>query len=193
MTRDVDSPLSPPNPAERRSFFTRAAAVIVGGLVALFPFAVSIGVLFDPLRRKQGDGGADFVRIGPLDLLPADGVPRQFALSADVVDAWTRVNGRRVGSVFLRRMQSDDGPTVVALSSVCPHLGCAVDYAAGADRFECPCHESAFGKDGEKLFGPSLRGLDPLAVKIVDNHGQPEIWVELKRYRTGVAERVPVA
>ncbi|MEX0611952.1 MAG: hypothetical protein WD229_07510, partial [Pirellulales bacterium] len=60
------------------------------------------------------------------------------------------------------------------------------------DRFECPCHESAFAKDGQKLFGPSLRGLDPLEVKLVNDNGTQEIWVEFQRFRSGVAERIPV-
>ena len=98
----------------------------------------------------------------------------------------------RIGTAFLTRVDGPDGPKVTALSSVCPHLGCAVDFNGQAGDFECPCHESAFAKDGEKLFGPSLRGLDPLAVKLVENGDQQEIWVEAVRFRTGIAERILV-
>ena len=77
-------------------------------------------------------------------------------------------------------------------TSVCPHLGCAVEFDGPAGEFECPCHDSAFAKDGEKLFGPSLRGLDPLAVKLVESDGTKEIWVECDRFRTGIAERMLV-
>jgi quinol---cytochrome c reductase iron-sulfur subunit, bacillus type len=198
MNHVVDSPLAEQSPSPRRSFLVRFVATAVGCILAIFPVAAGLGVLFDPLlRRKRGQPGADadggkFVRIAPLDLVPPDGMPRQFALSADVTDAWTRAGAQRVGSVFLQREDGEGGPDVTAFSSTCPHLGCAVDFNAADDQFECPCHASAFALDGKKLFGPSLRGLDPLAVKLVDHGGQQEIWVKWQRFRTGLAERVPI-
>lgn len=132
------------------------------------------------------------VRIGPLDMLPADGQPRQFAVSVDVADAWSRDRDRRIGSVYLSRSDSADGPQITAFTATCPHLGCSVDYDAEAGRYQCPCHASAFAKDGRRLFGPSRRGLDPLPVQLVDDGGRLEIWVTFERFRTGVAERVPL-
>jgi menaquinol-cytochrome c reductase iron-sulfur subunit len=200
MKHIVDSPLSEPASPERRSFLVRAAAIVIGGIVAIFPIAAGLGVLLDPLRRRAKAAGAGaangdaikFVRIGPLDVLPPDGLPHQFALTDDVVDAWTRSPAQRVGSAFLTRVDDGDGPKVTALSSVCPHLGCAVDFDKPAGEFECPCHASAFAKSGKKLYGPSLRGLDPLAVKLVDTGDTTEIWVECARFRTGIAERIVV-
>ena len=200
MKHVVDSSLAEPKSSERRSFLASAAALVIGGIVAIFPFAAGLGVLFDPLRRRAKGAanvvGADeaikYVRIGPLDVLPADGNPHQFALTDDVVDAWTRAPAQRVGTAFLIRTDADDGPKIAAFSSVCPHLGCAVDYNRPAGEFECPCHASAFAKDGKKLFGPSLRGLDPLAVKLVENGDRKEIWVERARFRTGIEERILV-
>ncbi len=183
----------------RRSFLIRVGAGILGGMLALFPFAAGLGVLLHPLRRRpvpSGDDALDtsgFVRICPLDSLPADGVPREFVVTADVADAWTRTAGQRIGSVFALRTEAEDKPQVRAFTATCPHLGCAVEFDAADDRFECPCHESAFGKDGEKLFGPSLRGLDPIDVKLVDENGTQEIWVDFRRFRAGIAERIPVA
>jgi Rieske Fe-S protein len=197
MTHIVDSPLpAPQQPPERRSFLTKAVAVVIGAIVAVFPFAAGLGVLLDPLRRRgsaaAGDEAIKYVRLGPLDILPDDGIPHQFALTDDVADAWTRSAAQRVGSAFLTRTDTPAGPKVTALSSVCPHLGCAVDFNGKAGDFECPCHASAFAKDGKKLFGPSLRGLDPLAVKLVETDGKQEIWVESARFRTGIAERILV-
>jgi len=201
MNHVVDSPLARPEADRRRSFLVRLTASVVGAVVVIFPFAAGLGVLVDPLcrrRRAAGDGPNDresdtkFVRVAPLDALPPDGTPRQFALTADVADAWTRAPARRVGSVFLSRDETADGAIVRALSSTCPHLGCAVDYEAAAGRYECPCHESSFAIDGKRLSGPSLRGLDPLKVKLVDTGGRQEVWVAPQRYRTGVAERVPI-
>jgi Rieske Fe-S protein len=119
-------------------------------------------------------------------------MPHEFVVTVDVVDAWTRATGQRIGSVFLTRTDGGDTPQVSAFTATCPHLGCAVEFDAGEKRFECPCHESGFDKDGERLFGPSLRGLDPLEIKLVDKGGAKEVWVAFQRFRAGVAERVPV-
>src|SRR5262245_1535270 len=150
MTHIVDSPLpAPKQPPERRSFLTKAVAIVIGAIVAIFPFAAGLGVLLDPLRRRgasaaAGDEAIKYVRLGPLDILPDDGMPHQFALTDDVADAWTRSPAQRVGSAFLTRTDTPAGPKVTALSSVCPHLGCAVDFNGKASEFECPCHASAF-------------------------------------------------
>lgn len=42
----------------------------------------------------------------------------------------------------------------LALSSVCPHLGCRVHWEAQNDRFFCPCHNGAFDRQGSPVSGP---------------------------------------
>ena len=42
----------------------------------------------------------------------------------------------------------------LALSSVCPHLGCQVHWEAVNERFFCPCHNGAFAADGSPISGP---------------------------------------
>jgi nitrite reductase/ring-hydroxylating ferredoxin subunit len=185
--------------SERRSFLTRFSAAVVGGILVLFPFAAGWGVLLHPLRNRNKRSGTDdaldrarFVRICALEALPADGVPHEFVVTADVADAWTRAAGQRIGAVFVARSEAAGKPQVTAFTATCPHLGCAVEFDPAENRFECPCHESAFAKDGQKLFGPSLRGLDPLEVKLVDDKGTQEIWVDFQRFRAGIAERIPI-
>lgn len=46
----------------------------------------------------------------------------------------------------------------VALSSVCPHRGCNVEYR-DKDEFYCPCHGSRFALDGKVLQGPARKPL----------------------------------
>jgi nitrite reductase/ring-hydroxylating ferredoxin subunit len=166
--------------------------------VAVFPFAAGWSVVMGPLRGKEEDteqDGADdgFVRICSLDALPADGIPRAFPVASDVVNAWTRSVGQRVGEVFLTRGDADGKQRILAFTATCPHLGCAVEFDDAEGRYECPCHESAFAKDGAKMFGPSLRGLDKLDVKLKGEAGAQEIWVRFERFRAGVAERVRLA
>ena len=42
----------------------------------------------------------------------------------------------------------------IALSSVCPHLGCQVHWESNNERFFCPCHNGAFNKSGQPISGP---------------------------------------
>jgi Rieske Fe-S protein len=44
----------------------------------------------------------------------------------------------------------------LALSSVCPHLGCRVHWEPQNDRFFCPCHLGAFDPEGRPTAGPPL-------------------------------------
>lgn len=193
------SPPAPVSQDERRSFLTRFAAAIVGVLVAIFPFAAGLGVLLDPLRRKtvgenaDAANGAEFVPVCPLDQLPADGVPRRFTLSADVVDAWSRRPAQPIGAVYLVRAGAEDEPQVTAFTTTCPHLGCAVEFNAEADQFDCPCHKSGFATDGRQIFGPSRRGLDSLPVKLEPRGEQTTIWVAYQRFRMGVPNKEPIA
>ena len=53
----------------------------------------------------------------------------------------------------------------VAFDAVCPHAGCTVGYAPGADLIVCPCHGSEFNpRTGAVVQGPATRGLAPITV-----------------------------
>jgi menaquinol-cytochrome c reductase iron-sulfur subunit len=189
-----DSSTTPADSAARRSFIVRLTAMVTGGIVALFPFLAGWGVITNPLRRSRGASGRDeadstnFVRVCPLDALPADGTPREFAVVADVVDAWTHAPAQKIGAVFLSR-SSKEPNSVTAFTATCPHLGCSVEFDAANKEFKCPCHKSGFAIDGKQLFGPSRRGLDPLPVKLEDKPGAKEILVKFERFRGGIPER----
>lgn len=42
----------------------------------------------------------------------------------------------------------------IALSSICPHLGCHVHWENQNERFFCPCHNGAFDSSGNATAGP---------------------------------------
>ncbi|MTK43262.1 ubiquinol-cytochrome c reductase iron-sulfur subunit, partial [Nocardia seriolae] len=53
----------------------------------------------------------------------------------------------------------------LAFSTVCPHLGCAVNSISGGV-INCPCHGSQFGLDGSLVRGPATRGLAAREVSV---------------------------
>jgi nitrite reductase/ring-hydroxylating ferredoxin subunit len=56
--------------------------------------------------------------------------------------------------VIARQSDGDAVENFIALSSVCPHLGCAVHWESQNDRFFCPCHNGAFDASGKATEGP---------------------------------------
>ncbi|WP_354384231.1 FAD-dependent oxidoreductase [Streptomyces sp. PvR034] len=56
----------------------------------------------------------------------------------------------------------DDRGGLHAVSAVCTHLGCLVAFNNAERTWECPCHGSRFGIDGEILQGPALDPLERL-------------------------------
>ena len=53
----------------------------------------------------------------------------------------------------------DDG-TLVAVSALCTHLGCQVNWNTAERSWDCPCHGSRFSPDGEVLHGPAVHRLE---------------------------------
>ncbi len=65
---------------------------------------------------------------------------------------YTTPSGAKI--VIARQGSGDTADQFIALSSVCPHLGCAVHWEAQNDRFFCPCHNGAFDSSGKPTEGP---------------------------------------
>ena len=176
----------------RRGFFVKFVAGLIGSIVALVPMITAGGFLLGPIfkKRKVGeneepDAGDGFL---PLDIkaaaLPLDGPPQQVTVIADRVDAWNFYPQERVGSVWLRR--TDDG--IIAFNTICPHLGCSVDYRTSHEDFYCPCHLSNFDLNGERQNMIPPRDMDSLETKIVEDR----VWVKFENYRGGIEEKVAV-
>lgn len=56
--------------------------------------------------------------------------------------------------VVARRAAEGTADDFVALSSVCPHLGCQVHWESQNNRFFCPCHNGVFDPEGVAIEGP---------------------------------------
>jgi len=76
--------------------------------------------------------------------------------------------------VWVVRTASQGKDRIVALRTVCTHLGCITLWQAGQRRFKCPCHGSGVSIEGMHLEGPAPRPLERYAIRTADA-GQLEI------------------
>ena len=55
---------------------------------------------------------------------------------------------------------------IKAISGVCTHLGCIVEYSPERNNLNCNCHGSVFSLDGKNVSGPAPRPLESFRVEI---------------------------
>ena len=58
---------------------------------------------------------------------------------------------------------------IVALSTVCTHLGCTPNWLEAEKKFKCPCHGSGYYKNGINFEGPTPRPLERYAISLADD------------------------
>lgn len=178
----------------RRGFLRWLASLLNAGAMCILAVP---GIRFLFGRRGGAAPGVAFIRVCALDALPAAG-PVRMPVSARRTDGFVRHPPAAIGSVWLWRereeaLSGDGKEPVRCLQTVCPHLGCGIDYSAARERFFCPCHASDFDRMGRALTGPSPRDMDPLECRITSADGAGRRWVEIRyvEYRTGTAKRIP--
>jgi menaquinol-cytochrome c reductase iron-sulfur subunit len=142
----------------RRNFM----AVAIQGLGAIIGAALAIPALvylFAP-GRKQAAGA--WVDIGDIAKF-ADGAVAEVVFRRKRVDGWKVVDEKLSAWVV-----KDGGQPPFAVSPICTHLGCAVNWNAASGEFRCPCHTSSFSRDGKVIAGPAPRTLDRYATRVVN-------------------------
>lgn len=166
----------------RRKFMIVGAGAL-GACVAGITVAPALSFLTHPLRSPTTSGSDAFIPAGKLAQFQGS-VPVKVDLYADKVDAWNRVVEVKIGSAWVW----NESGTVKAMSTVCPHLGCAIDYEADTNKFVCPCHDSYFSREGVVETGPSPRGMDALEVATEGNL----VAIRYQRFRQGTESKEPV-
>ena len=170
---------------DRRNFVSKAAAIVVGGLIAAVAPVAGLFTFLDPLRRKSDTRG--LVRVASLASIPGSGEPRKFPVLDTLVDAWNKTENVPVGAVYVQKTGEN---TVRVLSAVCPHLGCSVGYNATSHGYFCPCHRSSFAVDGrvQDPKSPSPRAMDELEAEVRNG----DVWVKYQNFRKGSPDKIPV-
>ncbi len=181
-TKPPAEPLIEP---DRRRFIKLASCALGGGMGAAI-LVPALRVLGDPTNRTIVTTPSDPIDVGSLERLVVGAAPIKLDVVAPVIrDAWNASENVSLGAAWVQRQAGDK---IVALSSICPHLGCAIGWSDKKGVFQCPCHESFFEPNGERTTGPSPRGMDPLPIEVVGGRLKLR-WVT---YRQGTAARTLV-
>jgi cytochrome b6-f complex iron-sulfur subunit len=97
--------------------------------------------------------------------------PRRKGPKVETVFIAGKVTDFKVGEVIPFRkertfiLRTEGG--FLAISAICTHLHCIVNWNEMLKKFECPCHGAKFNQNGEVLVGPPPRPLDLYKLQIV--------------------------
>jgi len=172
-------------PDEDRRKFLKVATCAIGGGVGLAVAGPALTLLASPVGKTTVTTPTTPLDLGLAEQFRAGAEPRKVDIIAPVIkDAWTSARDVVLGAAWIRRTAPDK---LVALSAVCPHLGCGIGWDTVAGNFLCPCHDSRFSPEGDKLTGPSERRMDVLPLEIKDGRVQLT-WV---RYKLGLPTPEP--
>ena len=128
----------------RRKFL----GLCLGGTTALFAGAAGWSV-FRYLAPRQEATTAAKVTIPEQEMLPGGAKFFEYAGSPAVLVKTTN-------------------NTLVALSAVCTHLGCIVQWEKKEQEFLCPCHAGRFTPEGNVISGPPPKPLAKLTVTVAN-------------------------
>lgn len=97
--------------------------------------------------------------------------PRRKGPKVETVFIAGKVTDFKVGEVIPFRkertfiLRTEGG--FLAISAICTHLHCIVNWNEMLKKFECPCHGAKFNQNGEVLEGPPPRPLDLYKLQMV--------------------------
>ncbi|MEX1030594.1 MAG: ubiquinol-cytochrome c reductase iron-sulfur subunit [Paenibacillaceae bacterium] len=130
----------------RRQFLTYTLGGTGGFMVAL-PLIPMLRFAVDPLLQTKGEG--DWVKVVEESQITTE--PKEFTFSKLQVDGWYSSTPD-----FAAWIAKDESGKVFALSPICKHLGCTIQWAGSEvkedpNQYHCPCHGARYTKDGKDL------------------------------------------
>ena len=146
------------NRVTRRQFLTYTITG-VGGFMAAGVLMPMVRFAIDPILQTKEEG--DFVQTSKKAAEITE-VPVKVDFSYEQTDGWYKSEVADAAWVY------KEGDQIIAISPVCKHLGCTVNWAgdsAHPDQFFCACHAGRYEKTGVNVKGtPPLGPLDQYEV-----------------------------
>ncbi|KKB38462.1 ubiquinol-cytochrome c reductase iron-sulfur subunit [Bacillus thermotolerans] len=158
-------------PVSRRQFLNYTL-MGVGGFMAAGMLMPMVRFAIDPVLA-EGAAGEFQTTNQKVDELTS--TPVRVDFSYEQQDAWYTSEVTETAWVY-----KDENGEVVALSPICKHLGCTVNWEGDnhKNQFYCPCHGGLYEKNGNNVPGtPPTAPLDKYPTKVKDGFlqlGKPE-------------------
>ncbi|KZN98979.1 ubiquinol-cytochrome c reductase iron-sulfur subunit [Bacillus badius] len=158
-------------PVSRRQFLNYTLTG-VGGFMAAGMLMPMVRFAIDPVLAHGGKGEYHTTK-QKVDELSTK--PTRVDFSYEQKDAWYTSEVTQTAWVY-----KNEKGEIIALSPVCKHLGCTVDWEGSGHKsqFYCPCHGGLYEKSGKNVPGtPPTRPLDRYQTKVKDGFlqlGKPE-------------------
>jgi menaquinol-cytochrome c reductase iron-sulfur subunit len=143
----------------RRRFLNRISLAL-SGLAAAVVGVPIVAYLLSPLLQPPAQEWRDLGLVTNFQI----GETVEVAFDEPSSLPWAGQTSRT--AVWLRRSGDRD---FTAFGLNCTHLGCPVNWRAGAELFLCPCHGGVYYADGSVAGGPPPRPLVHYSVRIGDN------------------------
>lgn len=115
--------------------------IVIGGAfltTIIAAVGTAIGFILPPSRTNGNGGGR--TEIGPVEELPVGKALKTLHQGRPVIVGHTKRG-------------------YFAVSAVCTHLGCLVEWNERTQQLDCPCHAAIFDTQGNLLTGPAPRPL----------------------------------
>lgn len=92
-------------------------------------------------------------------------------ITANLNSELTSVGSSKISgnAIVIRTAAGNVAASFVALSLICTHQGCTVNYDSAASGFKCPCHGSEYNISGAVTQGPAPTALKKYTVAINNN------------------------
>lgn len=100
--------------------------------------------------------------IPPAESSSSESGPVEVASIAEIPPGTGKVVPAKNTSVIV----INQGDTFIALSAVCPHANCVVEFDSSKKQLVCPCHGGAFDLNGNVLAGPPPKPLAAYAAEV---------------------------
>ena len=146
-----------------RRGFLNALWWVLGAVALAEVIGLVVAFLWPARRSARNEGVGGMITCGPVADFPVN-----------TVAAFQR------GHFYLARLS---GGGFMALSRKCTHLGCTVIWDEKKNRFECPCHASAFDLAGDVISKPAPRPLDYHGIVIENGVVRVDTSKRMKRLR----------
>jgi menaquinol-cytochrome c reductase iron-sulfur subunit len=113
----------------------------VGGFLVAAPVIPMLRFAIDPALQPEKE--QDLVAVGDISQFGPE--PKRVDFQLDVVDGWAEY------PISMSAWVTVEGEKILALSPICKHLGCTVEWNSREEfpnQYFCPCHNGLYTKDG---------------------------------------------